>query len=188
MYQAIKTERSLSEAELDDDGDVKMKEIPLPIFQAVSAPMLTRTEREFLVKWKKARTQYERLVRSNEGVTAVSVRDSTKPSVLESLVDWVLDCDTEDDVTDELLWAFIDKQCEDGAVDGNAGAIPQISADMEMDLEVKDPHSCCLKIFHECKERSKRAGLLNYLSKNGKEHVKVLVDAIRPFDLQFRVK
>ena len=67
-----------------------MSEVPIPIFQAVSAPRMTSTDREFLVEWKKARTQYERLVERNDGVNAVLVRDSVDRNVLEALVDWFL--------------------------------------------------------------------------------------------------
>lgn len=34
---------------------------------------------------------------------------------------------------------FVNKQCEDGAMDGNAGAIPQVFANLKMDLDFPIP-------------------------------------------------
>ncbi|CCI48730.1 unnamed protein product [Albugo candida] len=143
MYQAARRERTLSRQELDDQGDVVMSEVPIPIFQAVSAPMMS-IDREFLVEWKIASIQYEILVRRDDGVNAVSIRDSVDPNVLEAFVDWVFNVDSEEDVTEEMLMTLVNKQCEDGTVNGNAGEIPQVFANLEMDLDVPDTYFRCL--------------------------------------------
>nr|CCA16690.1 chromodomain protein putative [Albugo laibachii Nc14] len=134
-------------AGLHDQGDVVILGVPIPNFQAVSAPRMTSTDREFLVEWKKARTQYVRLVKRNDGVNAVLVRDSVDPNVLEALVDWFFNVGSEEDVTEEILMTFVNKQCEDGAVDGNTGTIPQVFADLEMNLDIPDTYSRCLRMF-----------------------------------------
>nr|CCA22051.1 AlNc14C142G7278 [Albugo laibachii Nc14] len=71
----------------------------------------------------------------NDGVNAVLVRDSVDPNVLEALVDWAFKVGSEEDVTDEMLMTFVNKQCEDGAVDGNAGTILRVFADLEMNFD-----------------------------------------------------
>ena len=36
---------------------------------------------------------------------------------------------------------YVEKQCEDGALNGNAGTFSQVFADLEMNLDIPDTYS-----------------------------------------------
>ena len=69
-----------------------MPEVPIPSFQAVSAQNDEHQPR-IPSGIKKANTKYERLVKRNDGVNAVLIRDSVDTNVLETLMDWVFNVD-----------------------------------------------------------------------------------------------
>ena len=69
---------------------------------------MTRTGLVFLVDWKRARIQYERLVKIIDSVNAVSIRDSVDPNCWK-LVDCVLNVDLHKDVTEEMVMKFVKK-------------------------------------------------------------------------------
>lgn len=51
-------------------------------------------------------------------------------------------------------------------MDENAGGIPQICANLELDSDVPDAYSPCMKMLKEFIVRYKRAGMYGYFEKN----------------------
>ncbi|KAF1332443.1 hypothetical protein FI667_g3535, partial [Globisporangium splendens] len=109
--QAKKNEVKIPSFQVDSDGDVDMS-VSHPVFEFITAPRIASWDQSALVKWRRERQQYGRMIREWCGVTdeayenvLVSVLASVEPRILNDLARYTFEIEVSKLTDGDMLGA-----------------------------------------------------------------------------------
>lgn len=185
----------MSRLRLESDGDVDMS-APQPVYEFITPPTMTEWEQASLIKWRRARWQYEERIKERcawtgekyENVVA-GVRSTIKPELLEFLAEYEFAKD-KSDITDEEILVKVRGLCEATSYEHMANTSALFDKQLKMDMSVKDVRSRVSRYFMRFNQLIEDNGLIEILGRQRvaaagveqrtKKRTKVLVDNLAP--------
>ncbi|KAI9991731.1 hypothetical protein PInf_017081 [Phytophthora infestans] len=181
----------MSRFRLGSDGDAEMT-VPQPVYEYVGPPKLAEWDQASLVKWRKARAQYEENIRercewTGEDYKAVvrSVRSAVDPDMMAFLATYEIEKD-KDRITDEDIMAKVKARCETTNRDFLANPAALFTQQLKMDLSIKDVPDRVSKYFRQFEQIIADNGFYENLGRGAatdddyvarmKQKTKILVD------------
>lgn len=142
-----------------------------PIYEFTAPPQMAEWELSSLIKWRRARSQYEERIRERcqwtgekvENLTA-GVRSTVKPELLEFLAEYEF-AKAKGDITDGEILEKVQLLCAAANYDHIANPEALFSKKLKMDMSVKDVHSRVSKYFMLFNRLVEDNGLVDILGK-----------------------
>ncbi|OWZ06816.1 hypothetical protein PHMEG_00020884 [Phytophthora megakarya] len=183
--------------------------VPQPIFEIVAPPRLEGWDQASLIKWRRARAQYEESVRercqwSGEDYQRVvrGIRTAVDPDLFEFLANYEIG-KNEKDITDKDILAKVKERCETMNSEYLANPSALFAQKLRMDLSVNDVPDRVAKYFRLFERIIAENGFQENLGRENlgrgsatddnyvarmKQRTKILVDHLAPTMLREEIK